>query len=136
MAAEQMLGGPQGASPLAYPEGWFQVSHAEDLPAGEVMPLHYFGRELVLFRTDSGVPQVLDGHCVHLGAHLGHGGRVEDDRLLCPFHSWAYGTDGVCLNIPYAERIPRGARQRAWPTLQPGCNRHSGLRAQLKTPVV
>ncbi len=111
-------GGEQAAAALGYPEGWFQVCYAEDLAASDVVPLHYFGHDLVLFRTMSGVPQLLDAHCAHLGAHIGHGGHVEAECVRCPFHSWAYGTDGVCMDIPYTERIPRGARQHAWPTVQ------------------
>ncbi len=103
---------------LAYPEGWFQVAYAADLGVGHSMPLHYFGQELVLFRTESGVPQMLDGHCVHIGAHLGHGGQVVGECIRCPFHAWTYATDGTCVDIPYAERIPRGAHQRAWPTIE------------------
>jgi len=103
---------------LAYPEGWFQIAYAADLPSSAVVPLRYFGRELVLFRTEAGVAQVLDGHCAHIGAHLGYGGRVDGECIRCPFHSWTYAIDGACVNIPYTERIPRGARQRAWPTVE------------------
>jgi len=68
-----------------YPNGWAQVAYSEELPPGGVMPLQYFGRDLVLFRTESGAPQVLDAHCGHMGAHLGHGGRVEGDSIVCHF---------------------------------------------------
>lgn len=104
--------------PVGYPEGWFQVAYGEDLAVGQTAPLKYFGRHLVLFRTEGGRPQVLDAHCVHLGAHLGIGGRVDGECIRCPFHAWTYDTDGVCVDIPYAQRIPRGAHMRAWPTLE------------------
>ncbi len=109
---------PMPGTEIAYPEGWFQVAYSADLSSRDVMPLRYFGRELVLFRTVSGQAQVLDGHCAHLGAHLGFGGRVEGECIRCPFHAWEYGTDGRCVRVPYAERIPRGARQRCWPTFE------------------
>src|SRR5258708_6477960 len=101
---------------LDYPEGWFQVAYSADVADHQVAPLRYFGQELVLFRTVSGTAQVLDAYCSHVGAHLGFGGTVEGECIRCPFHSWAYGTDGVCRDIPYATRIPRGAQVRAWPT--------------------
>jgi phenylpropionate dioxygenase-like ring-hydroxylating dioxygenase large terminal subunit len=103
---------------LEYPQGWFQLAYASDVPVGQVVKLRYFGQELVLFRAESGQAQVLDAYCAHLGSHLGVGGVVSGECIRCPFHSWAYGTDGVCREIPYAERIPRGARVRAWPTLE------------------
>lgn len=103
---------------LDYPDGWFQVAYSADVGDRQVVPLRYFGQELVLFRTQSGAAQVLDAYCPHIGAHLGFGGTVDGECIRCPFHSWAYGTDGVCRDIPYAQRIPRGAQVRSWPTLE------------------
>ena len=44
----------------------------------------------------------MDAYCPHLGAHLGHGGRVEGGAVRCPFHAWLWGGDGRCLEVPYA----------------------------------
>ena len=74
--------------PFPIPFGWFQVAYPEDLAPGEVTPLHYFGRELVLWRDDGGEFHLQDAFCPHLGAHLGHGGTVHGDELACPFHGW------------------------------------------------
>ena len=40
--------------PFPLPNGWFQVAYSDELAPGGVVPLHYFGRELVLFRTEGG----------------------------------------------------------------------------------
>ena len=98
----------------AYPNGWFRVAYTHELARGEVRPLRYFGRDLVLFRDEAGEARVLDAHCRHLGAHLGHGGRVDGTGIRCPFHGWRWTGEGVCDDIPYAKRIPPGARIRAW----------------------
>jgi 3-ketosteroid 9alpha-monooxygenase subunit A len=84
-----------------YPTGWYVVAESKDVEPGAVVPIRYFGRELVLFRTESGTPVVLDAYCPHLGAHLGHGGTVEGDSIRCPFHSWRFATDGRVDDIPY-----------------------------------
>ena len=91
---------------LPVPFGWFFVSYADELAPGEVKAIQYFGREWVLFRTESGTPSLVEAHCPHLGAHLGHGGRVDGEMLRCPFHGWAFAVDGRCRDIPYAKRIP------------------------------
>ena len=107
--------------PLPVPNGWFIVAESNDLAPGEVRPLHYFDRDLVLFRTQSGEPRLLDAYCVHLGAHLAVGGRVEGDCIRCPFHGFTFdGVSGRCVEIPYAQvsRIPARAAQRAYPTLE------------------
>ncbi|MDY7226062.1 Rieske 2Fe-2S domain-containing protein [Hyalangium rubrum] len=98
-----------------YPRGWFQVAWSEELPAGGVLPLSCFGRELVLFRTEAGEAHVLDAYCPHLGAHLGHGGRVHQGNLQCPFHGWTFNGQGACVAIPHAPKIPPGATLNAWP---------------------
>lgn len=97
------------------PIGWFAVAHSDELPVGAVTPLAYFGAEQVLFRAEDGTARMLDAHCPHLGAHLGHGGVVEGNLLRCPFHGWSFDREGVCAKIPHASKIPPGAKVRAWP---------------------
>jgi phenylpropionate dioxygenase-like ring-hydroxylating dioxygenase large terminal subunit len=100
--------------PFPLPDGWFHVAYGDDIRPGDVVPLHYFDRELVLFRTEAGRIAVLDAHCAHLGAHLGFGGRVAGESLRCPFHAWCYDADGRCVDIPYAKKIPPRAAVRRW----------------------
>ncbi len=101
--------------PFGMPSGWFRVAYSHDLEAGGIETLEYFGREMVLFRTATGRPGLLDAYCAHLGAHLGSGGHVEGEALACPFHGWRWTPEGSCSAIPYCERIPTTARTRSWP---------------------
>ena len=66
-------------SPLPVPYGWFFVSYSEELKPGELRNIECFGQEWVLFRAETGDAGVVDPYCPHLGAHLGHGGKVEGD---------------------------------------------------------
>jgi phenylpropionate dioxygenase-like ring-hydroxylating dioxygenase large terminal subunit len=97
-----------------FPMGWFSVARSRELLVGEVMPVQAFDRELVLYRTRSGVPVLQDAFCPHLGAHLGVKGRVIGESIRCPFHGWRFGSDGKCDHIPYSEEIPPRARLRTW----------------------
>ena len=81
------------------------------------MPLSYWGRELVLWRDAGGEFHLQDAFCPHLGAHIGHGGRVEGDTILCPFHEWEFDGSGACTRIPYSERTNRRARLRTYPVI-------------------
>ncbi len=104
---------------LPLPNGWFAVAWTKELGEGDVKPVHYFGEELVLFRTRTGQARLVDAYCPHLGAHLGHGGRVIAETVRCPFHGWQFdGQTGACTTIPYCERIPAKARLRAWDVLE------------------
>ena len=107
--------------PFPIPNGWFAVARSGDLAPGAVAAAHYFGRDLALFRTESGEARVVDAYCAHLGAHLAIGGSVQGDCISCPFHGWTYdGTTGACVEIPYAEseRIPPKAAVRAYPVVE------------------
>ncbi len=102
----------------SFPNGWFQFAYADELSPGQVMPLEYFGKQLVAFRGDDGAAHVLDAYCPHLGAHLGHGGRVEGSTIRCPFHAWRFDGEGKCVEVPYATRIPPTARLGCWPVIE------------------
>ncbi len=106
--------------PFPVPNGWFVVAEGADLLPGEVRSLHLFGRDIVVYRTASGEPRVLDAPCPHLGAHLGVGGKVEGECLRCPFHGWSFGDDGRCVEIPYSDsdRVPSRAHARSYPTIE------------------
>jgi vanillate O-demethylase monooxygenase subunit len=50
-------------------------------------------QEIVLFRTAAGGLGALADRCPHRGMRLSHG-RVENDRLTCPYHGWNYDAQG------------------------------------------
>ena len=101
--------------PFGY--GWYQVGYADELAEGEARPFRAFGRDFVLWRGDG--PHLMDAHCPHLGAHLGHGGRVRDGALRCPFHGWTFDASGACTAIPYAKDAAlAGRRLVAWPVVE------------------
>jgi 3-ketosteroid 9alpha-monooxygenase subunit A len=116
--------------PFPLPDGWFAVAFSDEIGRGDLRPIHYFGEELVLFRGEDGAARVFDAYCAHLGAHLGHGGRVEADGVRCPFHAWRYDGSGRCVEVPYAKKVPPKARIRAWEVRERGHQivvwRHAG----------
>lgn len=103
---------------LPIPFGWFQVGWAADVTAGVVHPLQYFGQHLVLWCDDAGRPHLHDAFCPHLGAHLGHGGRVSGDSIACPFHGWQFNGDGQNTKIPYSARVNRSCALRSYPLIE------------------
>jgi 3-ketosteroid 9alpha-monooxygenase subunit A len=102
----------------ATPDGWYGVARSDEIAAGAVAPLRYFGRDLVLFRGESGAARVFDAHCLHLGAHLGHGGRVVGDGIRCPFHGWRWSGDGRLAEVPGLGRTPPAIAMRCWPVAE------------------
>ena len=102
------------------PLGWYALEYSEQLAVGEVKALHYLGRELVLFRTESGQARVVDAFCPHLGAHLGHGGIVVGENIACPFHGWEFDGTGKCTEVPYHKKtFPKKAAIPNWEIVEP-----------------
>lgn len=107
-----------------FPRGWFAVANADEVGRSP-LSLHYFGRDMILYRGASGRLVLLDAYCPHMGTHLGSGPNsatttsdsyMEGDNIRCPFHAWRFGADGVCNNIPYHDgEIPPKARVRSFP---------------------
>ena len=104
----------------AIPSGWYVVAEGRELAKGAVKELRCFGRDLVLYRTASGEPRLVDAYCPHLGAHLGDG-RVVDESLRCPFHGFEFGSEGRCVRTPYpGGRPPAKARLESLPLRENG----------------
>ncbi|MCA9771819.1 MAG: aromatic ring-hydroxylating dioxygenase subunit alpha [Myxococcales bacterium] len=104
--------------PFGFPNSWYPVLYADELAPGELKTVHYFGQDLVVFRGASGRATCVDAYCPHIGAHFGHGGRVEGDNLRCPFHGWQFDHTGKCVSIPYTDKIPPKAVAECWPTVE------------------
>ncbi len=113
--------------PMPMPCGWFAIGYSDELAPGKVRNIHYFERDMVLYRTAKGAVGLVHPACPHLGAHLGHGGEVVGESLRCPFHHWQYDTQGVITDIPYAKQIP--AKWQDQPCLQtyPVCEENQFL---------
>ena len=107
---------------FTFPRGWLMVSRAADV-TNAPKPLRMFGRDLVIYRGESGRIVLLDAYCPHMKAHLAAeqtsgaaSRRIEGDSIRCPYHSWRFGPDGRCDNIPYFNGpIPSGAQVRSYP---------------------
>jgi phenylpropionate dioxygenase-like ring-hydroxylating dioxygenase large terminal subunit len=100
------------------PTGWFQVAWSADIAVGDVVPLHYFARDLVAYRGLDGQVSVLDAHCRHLGANLAYGGCVVEEGIQCPFHGWVWNSAGRNVRIPYESRPNKGRRIRSYPVTE------------------
>lgn len=100
-----------------YARGWHVVGASKDFNS-EPTQLDYFGRRMVAYRgVDDGQIHILDAYCPHMGADMSRG-KVEGDSLRCPFHGWRWDGNGVCDEIPYADKIPTKAVIGAYPTTE------------------
>lgn len=104
--------------PMPMPYGWFQVAWSDEVPAGGAKPMFFFDQHLVAWRGDDGEAHVWDAFCPHLGAHLGVRAKIEGCEVVCPLHGWRYDQTGQCIDIPYSDRVNKGARVRTYPVIE------------------
>jgi len=98
---------------------WQPVAYAHAL-GDAPLRVRLLGEDLVLWRDSAGVPHALRDLCIHRGTALSLG-RVIGDRLMCPYHGWQYGSDGICKLIPQLAdptRVPGKARVDAFTCLE------------------
>ncbi|MFO8071431.1 MAG: Rieske 2Fe-2S domain-containing protein [Polyangia bacterium] len=105
---------------LPTPNGWYAVATSADVTVGTVVPRRLGGEDILLFRSDSGEIATVGAYCAHLGAHMGHGGKVVDHTLQCPFHGYRYNREGACVANEYGTDPPAHAKLRSWPTRENG----------------
>ena len=91
--------------PFPIPFGWFHVGYSDDLAPGELRGVHFFNRDLILWRDEEGEAHLQGAFCPHLGANIGVGGKVVGELVQCPFHHWRFDGDGRVAEIDYAKRL-------------------------------
>ncbi|WP_116364863.1 Rieske 2Fe-2S domain-containing protein [Parahaliea mediterranea] len=117
--------------PAAFPRGWFVIASSQSLTR-KPLALRFWGRDLALYRGESGRAILMDAYCPHMGTHLAasesaalasSGLQIEGDTIRCPYHGWRFNADGECDDIPYLDgRCPKSARIRTYPVVeQLGC---------------
>jgi phenylpropionate dioxygenase-like ring-hydroxylating dioxygenase large terminal subunit len=65
-------------------DGWYQVAFSREI-VSDITPLMVGSLPLVIVRTPQGI-RIFDAVCPHRGAHLGYGGELNNEAIICPFH--------------------------------------------------
>lgn len=103
-------------------EGWYMLGYSESIKKKQVKTIRAFGKEIVLFRGENNKVSAVAPHCPHLGAHLGHGGKVIKNSIRCPFHFWRFDSKGKCIEIPYSDKIPNRACVKSYQVIEKNNN--------------
>ncbi|MGE0746060.1 MAG: Rieske 2Fe-2S domain-containing protein [Rhodospirillales bacterium] len=90
---------------------WHPIALAADVQGDKPLAARLLGTDLVLWRGPEGMVAFRD-LCIHRGTRLSLG-WVEDGSLVCGYHGWCFGADGMVNHIPSLPRdraIPARAR--------------------------
>ncbi|MBE9102012.1 aromatic ring-hydroxylating dioxygenase subunit alpha [Vacuolonema iberomarrocanum] len=88
------------------PNYWYPVSWSEDLKPEAILSVQIWQRPVALYRDRKGAVHAIEDACPHKGVEL-HKGKVEGDRIACPYHGWEFDAEGNCAHIPY---LPEGQK--------------------------
>ena len=75
---------------------WHPVAASSELAAGSTRAVRLLGEDLVLYRSATGRPALLEAACPHRRVSLVHG-EVAGEHLICPYHGWIFNADGDCV---------------------------------------
>ena len=83
--------------------GWLPVCRVDQLAEqGGRYAVTLAGRPVVAVRTGGDV-RVLANVCAHRGSRIVEDGPGASSTLVCPYHRWAYRTDGSLIGAPLAD---------------------------------
>ena len=95
---------------------WYAAAFSDEVRQ-EILPRTLMNEEVILYRTASGDPVMLEDKCAHRGLPLSMGRLVGDD-IQCGYHGLVYDRCGDCVRVPSQDTVPRGAAVRAFPTIE------------------
>jgi phenylpropionate dioxygenase-like ring-hydroxylating dioxygenase large terminal subunit len=96
---------------------WYPIARSDELLQDKPMRVELLGLPFVAFRDEEGAAHVLADTCVHRGGSLS-AGWVKGGNVVCAYHGWEFGGDGVCQKIPSLINKKRPARAKvdSYPT--------------------
>jgi phenylpropionate dioxygenase-like ring-hydroxylating dioxygenase large terminal subunit len=101
-----------------WPQAWYPVRRSEEVQPGSIIPFKALKQDLILARSPSGKLTIMEGHCPHRGASIGHGGIFVGECVRCPFHGLQYDLNGMCVAVPGMDRVPKAAVLATYPVAE------------------
>lgn len=81
--------------------GWQVVCHVNDIPnVGDWHSLELLGESVIVIRDDVKGVHAVHNICRHRASRLLDGSSGCAKRIVCPYHGWAYATDGRLTGVP------------------------------------
>lgn len=87
-----------------FPNGWYVLAYSAEVGNGEIITRRFVGKDILIFRTESGKLAITEPYCPHMGGHLGHGGKIEGEHIKCPFHHFCFDGHGDCTATGYGSK--------------------------------
>jgi vanillate O-demethylase monooxygenase subunit len=108
---------------------WYVAAYSHEI-GRELFSRTICGEPMLFWRTEAGAESSASGttlgkvtamsdRCVHRRFPLSEApSRLVGDQVVCGYHGFTYGADGVCVAVPGQTRVPRTARLRSYPVVE------------------
>ncbi|MGH7353491.1 MAG: Rieske 2Fe-2S domain-containing protein [Candidatus Rokuibacteriota bacterium] len=83
-----------------HPDYWYAVEYDRAVQPGAVVETQFWGQSIALWRDEDGALHAVENRCAHRQLKLTLG-SVEDCRLTCAYHGWAYDGTGRLAHVPH-----------------------------------
>lgn len=94
---------------------WYVAAYGSEI-GRELFSRTICGESILFWRTEAGEVVAMADRCVHRRFPLSEPpSRLVGDTVVCGYHGFTYGADGVCVAVPGQKRIPRTARLDSFP---------------------
>ena len=86
---------------------WVFVCFEADVPnPGDYQALTLADEPIVVIRGQDGTLRALSNVCRHRGALLlNANGRLDTNKITCPYHAWTYSDQGSFMGAPYSGSV-------------------------------
>ncbi|WP_188195230.1 aromatic ring-hydroxylating dioxygenase subunit alpha [Nonomuraea sp. SYSU D8015] len=97
---------------------WYVAAYGHEI-GQELFSRTVCGESILFWRTRAGTVTAMSDRCVHRRFPLSESpSRLVDDQVVCGYHGFTYGADGVCVAVPGQTRVPRTARLKSYQVVE------------------
>lgn len=97
---------------------WYVAAYGREV-GRELFSRTICGESILFWRTEAGSVTAMSDRCVHRRFPLSESpSHLVGDTVVCGYHGFTYGADGVCVAVPGQTRVPRTARLKAYPVVE------------------
>ncbi|NUO97459.1 MAG: aromatic ring-hydroxylating dioxygenase subunit alpha [Nonomuraea sp.] len=97
---------------------WYVAAYGREI-GHELFSRTVCGESILFWRTRAGTVTAMSDRCAHRRFPLSEPpSRLVGDQVVCGYHGFTYGADGVCVAVPGQTRVPRTARLKSYPVVE------------------
>ncbi|MFI5952126.1 Rieske 2Fe-2S domain-containing protein [Cryptosporangium sp. NPDC051539] len=97
---------------------WYVAAYGREI-GRDLFSRTICGESILFWRTEAGAVTAMSDRCVHRRFPLAEKpSHLVGDTVVCGYHGFTYGADGVCVAVPGQTRVPRTARLRSYPVVE------------------